>query len=335
MNNKSAWDFGTEQLRRAGVVDGRWEAELLLRHVTGLSRVCFLTHPTEELDEAAAERYRVAIRERSLGVPVQYIVGCTEFYGREFSVDSGVLIPRPDTEILVEEALRVIYGDYALQACPRLTHVGVNSEVRGVKCEVRGAKCEVRSAKCEVRSAKCEVDPVPFSLLDLCAGSGCVGLTLACEVPELNVWLTDVSRAALDVAQHNAERLGVRGRVEFRQGDLFAAVEGMRFALIVANPPYIPSKEISSLDAAVQREPRQALDGGEDGLAFYRRIASDVSGVLRPGGWLLLEIGCTQASAVETLLRAAHFTEITVRQDLAGRDRVIRGRTCQGTSLHT
>jgi len=154
MNNKSAWDFGTEQLRRAGVVDGRWEAELLLRHVTGLSRVCFLTHPTEELDEAAAERYRVAIRERSLGVPVQYIVGCTEFYGREFSVDSGVLIPRPDTEILVEEALRVIYGDYALQACPRLTHVGVNSEVRGVKCEVRGAKCEVRSAKCEVRSAK-------------------------------------------------------------------------------------------------------------------------------------------------------------------------------------
>ncbi len=140
------------------------------------------------------------------------------------------------------------------------------------------------------------------------------------------MWLADVSSAALAVAADNAERLMVSERVRFGQGDLFAAVPDMRFGMITANPPYIPSGELHALPADVQREPRLALDGGADGLAYYRRIAREAPRFLQPGGWLLLEVGSTQADAVESLLQSAGFTEIFVRQDLAGRNRVVRAR---------
>ena len=296
MKAKALWDCGTAELSRVGVADANWQAELLLRHVTKLSRAGLLSHPDREMGEQVAECYGAVIRERALGLPLQYIVGHTEFFGREFRVTPAVLIPRPDTETLVEEALRV-FGD------GRITF----------------------------RTGDCVSGTAENVLLDLCTGSGCIGLTLAAEVPELLVYLTDISEAALAVAADNAVRLGVSDRVRFRQGDLFGAVEGMRFGLITANPPYIPSAEIPTLASDVQREPRIALDGGEDGLAYYRRIASDAPGFLAPGGWLLLEVGCTQAGAVASLLEATHFTEVFVRQDLAGRDRVVAGRTHQGT----
>ncbi|MBT9177215.1 MAG: Release factor glutamine methyltransferase [Firmicutes bacterium] len=289
MSLKALWDYGTVELSRAGITDARWQAELLLRFVTGLSRACLLTHPDREADRLATERYRAALRKRALGLPLQYIVGQTEFFGREFRVTPAVLIPRPDTETLVEEALRLL---------------------------------RTESTSCQVPSAKC----APSALLDLCTGSGCVGLTLAAEMPELTVWLADVCEGALTVAADNAAKFGVSARVQFRQGDLFRAVIGMRFCIITANPPYIPSGEIHTLADEVQREPRLALDGGEDGLAYYRRLVSEAPNFLYPGGWLLVEVGNTQAAAVETLLRAANFTEAFVRQDLAGRDRVVGGR---------
>ncbi len=297
MTIKALWDFGKAELSQAGISDAHWQAELLLRFVTGLSRASLLTHPGRTISEQEVARYREALRERALGLPLQYIVGQTEFFGREFRVTPAVLIPRPDTETLVEEALRLLRTE-------SISHIAASSTM-----------CQVPSAKC-----------APPALLDLCTGSGCVGLTLAAEAPELTMWLADVCAGALTVAADNAAKLGVSARVRLRPGDLFAAVEGMRFWMITANPPYIPSGEIHTLADEVQREPRLALDGGEDGLAYYRRIASESTHFLYPGGWLLLEVGSTQAEAVQTFLRAAHFTETFVRQDLAGRDRVVGGR---------
>ena len=291
MNIKALWDFGAAELSRAGITEARWQAELLLRFVTGLSRAELLAYPDKLVDKHATLRYREVTRERALGVPLQYIIGQTEFFGREFLVTPAVLVPRPDTETLVEEALHILRTGHGVDL-----HKDANS------------------------------------LLDLCAGSGCVGLTLAAEVPDLTVWLADVSDAALAVAADNAVRLRVSDRVQFRQGDLFSALEGMRFGLITANPPYIKSDEILTLALEVQREPRLALDGGEDGLAYYRRIIREAPNFLSPGGWLLLEVGCTQAGAVKSLLLQAHFTELFVRQDLAARDRVVGGRTCTGTA---
>lgn len=291
MNIKALWDFGAAELSRAGIAEACWQAELLLRFVTGLSRAELLAYPGRLVAQHAILCYREVTRERALGVPLQYIIGHTEFFGREFLVTPAVLVPRPDTETLVEEALRILRTGHCMDL-----HKHANS------------------------------------LLDLCAGSGCVGLTLAAEVPDLTVWLADVSDAALAVAADNAARLRVSDRVQFRQGDLFSALEGMRFGMITANPPYIKSDEILTLALEVQREPRLALDGGEDGLAYYRRITREAPNFISPGGWLLLEVGCTQAGAVKSLLLEAHFTELFVRQDLAARDRVVGGRTCTGRS---
>lgn len=302
MKVKALWAAGAAELSLAGIADACWQAELLLRSVTDLSRAAFLAYPSREVDEHVVERYREVLRQRALGVPLQYIIGYTEFFGREFRVTPAVLIPRPDTETLVEEALRVCRGEFARTR--KLTS----------------------TSHFALRTGECVSGTAENVLLDLCTGSGCIGLTLAAEVPELQVYLTDISDAALAVAAENAARLGVSDRVQFRQGDLFGSVEGMRFSMITANPPYIPCAEIPTLASDVQSEPRIALEGGEDGLAYYRRIAALAPGFLTPGGWLLLEIGCTQAHAVQSLLASAYFTELFVRQDLAGRDRVVGGR---------
>jgi release factor glutamine methyltransferase len=314
---KALWDAGAAELSLAGVADACWQAELLLRSVTDLSRAAFLAYPSRELDGREIERYREALRQRALGVPLQYIVGYTEFFGREFRVTPAVLIPRPDTETLVEEALRVCSAHFALCEFARTRKFTSTSHL--VNLPEHADSLALRTGECVSGTAE-------NVLLDLCTGSGCVGLTLAAEVPELQVYLTDISDAALAVAAENAARLGVSDRVQFRQGDLFGPVEGMRFGMITANPPYIPSAEIPTLASDVQSEPRIALEGGEDGLAYYRRIAALAPSFLIPGGWLLLEIGCTQAHAVQSLLASAHFTELFVRQDLAGRDRVVGGR---------
>jgi release factor glutamine methyltransferase len=364
MQLQALWDLGAAELSLAGISEACWQAELLLRFVTGLNRAAFLAYPSREVDERAIGRYRAALRQRALGVPLQYIVGYTEFFGREFRVTPAVLIPRPDTEVLVEEALRVFAGEFArtrkFGEFARTRKFGEFARTRKftstshlVNLPEHANSLALRTShsmqllehapSLALRTRDCvssweHSSSEGGALLDLCTGSGCIGLTLAAEVPELSVYLTDISDAALAVAADNAARLGVSDRVQLRSGDLFGALvavdEGMRFGLITANPPYIPSAEIPKLAADVQREPRIALDGGEDGLTYYRRIVGEAPRFLVPGGWLLLEIGCTQADEVKSLLASAHFTALFVRQDLAGRDRVVGGRTCQGTSLH-
>jgi release factor glutamine methyltransferase len=255
--------------------NARRDAELLLLHITGLTRAELMTHPNRELSESQMSAYSAAIARRKQHEPVQYITGTLEFYGRSFAVTPAVLIPRPETEHLVEAVL-------ALQ-------------------------------------------PAPKGILDIGTGSGILAITLALELPNATVTATDISAAALDVAQRNAAVLGAADRIRFVESDLFAALANERFDCIVANPPYVATDEV--LEPQVRDyEPVTALYAGEDGLAVYRRLIPQAFEHLEAGGHLLLEIGHGQRDAVAGLLRADSFDSIRFIDDLQGIPRVTSAR---------
>lgn len=273
---------GKEQLEAAGVPDADLDAWYLLEFVTGISKARYYGNPEAGIDEREALRYRDVIRRRAERIPLQHITGEQEFMGFSFRVNEHVLIPRQDTEILVEEAL-------------------------------------------EVLKPKMEI-------LDLCTGSGCILLSLLKlgekrGIAGLRGTGADISREALKVAEENGRRLEIPGdQLAWVRGDLFEKLEGP-FDLLVSNPPYIPSGELSGLQEEVRlHDPALALDGHEDGLYFYRRIAAEAGKYLRDGAFLMLEIGWDQGEAVRGLLEAAGYQEVEVKKDLSGNDRVVRGR---------
>ncbi|MGI5860792.1 MAG: peptide chain release factor N(5)-glutamine methyltransferase [Myxococcales bacterium] len=268
----------SEYFERRGIDSPRLTAELLLAHALGCDRVRLFVDFDRPLNKDELATFRGFVERRASGEPTYYITGRREFYGRPFQVDPRVLIPRPETEHLVDAALERLAED------------------------ARG--------------------PV----LDLCTGSGAVAVSLAAEREALEVVATDISEAALEVAALNARALGVEGRVELLRGDLYEPVAGRTFEMIVANPPYVRSGEIDGLSREVRREPRGALDGGPDGLDVVRRIAAQAPGALRPGGWLLLEIGAEQGEATRAILEAAGLVDAQVRKDLAGLDRIALAR---------
>ena len=243
------------QLRAAGVPDPAWDSGQLMSRVTGLAPL-MARLSERELTAKEATAFDALVQRRLQREPLQYILGTQDFCGRSFAVDGRVLIPRPETELLAERAVR------ALQAFGPGTHA-----------------------------------------LDLCCGSGCLGITLALEVPSAQVDMADLSEDALAVTRKNAERLGAQ--VSLLRGDLWDAVDARQYQLIVSNPPYIPDADCLALQAEVMREPPMALKGGMDGLDFYRRIAAGLRKHLLPGGVLLLEVGFDQAERVAELLRAA------------------------------
>lgn len=243
------------QLRTAGVPDPAWDSGQLMSRVTGLAPLMARLSERELTAEEAAA-FDALVQRRLQREPLQYILGTQDFCGRSFAVDGRVLIPRPETELLAERAVR------ALQDFGPGAHV-----------------------------------------LDLCCGSGCLGITLTLEVPSAQVDMADLSEDALAVTRKNADRLGAQ--VSLHQGDLWDAVDARQYQLIVSNPPYIPDEDCLALQAEVMREPPMALKGGMDGLDFYRRIAAGLRKHLLPGGVLLLEVGFDQAERVAELLRAA------------------------------
>jgi release factor glutamine methyltransferase len=250
----------------------RRDAELLLMHVTGLSRAELMTHPERELTERQSEHFQAALVRRARQEPLQHILGTQEFYCRSFIVNRLVLIPRPETEHLVEAVLAI--------------------------------------------------HPAPRSILDIGTGSGILAVTLALELPDASVMATDISAAALAVAQQNARALGAAERVRFLQSDLFEGLREDRFDAIVSNPPYVATSE--RLEAQVRDyEPASALYAGEDGLAIYRRLIPEAFEHLEPGGHLLLEIGHGQRDALRGLLAEAGFAEIGFVDDLQGIPRVV------------
>jgi len=256
-------------------IDARWIAEDAL----GMTRQDLVFEGDRAIPRAQLYTLESMLDRRAAGEPVQYILGSADFMGLRFRVDHGVLIPRQDTETLVEAAL-----------------------------------IDLRQR------------PGQPTLLDLCCGSGCVGLSLASLAPHARITLTDISPEALEIAKANQKALEVRA--ELRQGDLFNALDRERFDVITANPPYIPSGELPALQREVRFEPALALDGGADGLDFYRRIAEAAPDHLNPGGALFLEVGIRQAQPVLELVKA-HLpcAEAGTIKDLNGVERVVFGKT--------
>jgi release factor glutamine methyltransferase len=271
--------WATDDFRARGIGSPRLDAELLLGKALSRTRIQLIADAKEGLGPDELVRFRVLVKRRRAREPVAYILGVREFYGRPFRVDARVLVPRPDTETLVDVALE------------RTRHVSMS-----------------------------------LRALDLCTGSGCVGITLARERPTSCVVASDVSADALSVARDNALRLGAYN-VAFRRGDLFAAVDPTwRFDLVTANAPYIASAEIDALELDVRgHEPRLALDGGDDGLAIVRRIVAGARAHLAGSGCLALEIGYGEAAAAAALLADAGFTAVEVRRDYARIERVVSG----------
>ncbi len=277
-------------LAESGVERPRLEAEHLLAHVLGRSRLDLYLEFERPLDEAELEPFRDLLRKRRQRVPCQYLIGETEFYGLPFAVDERVLIPRPETEHLVEAAIERLKG----------------TEAAG--------------------------EPLVY---DIATGSGCVAVVIAHEEPRCRVIASDTSRAALELARANAERNGVANRITFLEGSLFEPYvqDGASPAdVIVSNPPYVSRDEWNGLPEEIRLfEPREALDGGPDGLAAIREIVGGCADRLRPGGWLLIEVGHTQAQAVIRLMAdTGALGELETVRDYGGVERVVIGRRCQG-----
>ena len=307
---RTIYKEGQDKLAAGGVHDAAFDARALLSFVL---EIPFREMPLHYMDEAADEQQALfdeLIGRRLEGEPLQYITGEQEFMGLTFHVDSRVLIPRLDTEILADKALEY-----------------VNSRSDGSET---------------------------FRVLDLCCGSGAIGLSIAAladtgkdaalanpetyasqigdeavaatDAARVEVVLSDISKDALEVARQNAEQLGISDRVTFVQGDLFDELGQGGFDLIVSNPPYIRTDVIETLDAEVKdHEPVLALDGGTDGLDIYRRIAEEAPGYLKEGGCLMMEIGFDQAEEVAELLKEG-FDDVQVMKDLAGLDRIVSAK---------
>ena len=263
---------GAETLAAAGREEAAQTARLLLCHVLNFNFTDYVLAREDLLSPRDTARYEELLTRRASGVPLQYLTREQNFCGLSLYVDERVLIPRQDTECLVEEVLR---------------------------------------------------DGARGALLDICTGSGCIPLALLKHGNFSCALGADISAEALAVAEINRARTGLP--LELRQSDLFAEIPE-RFDVITANPPYIESAEIESLSVEVRdHEPRLALDGAADGLAFYRRLAAESGAHLKPGGRLYLEIGMSQGAAVASLLEAAAFSDIQIIRDLAGRDRIVKG----------
>ena len=261
----------TQVLEHAGVPVPRLTAEVLLCHILEVGKSFLYAHPEQRLPSEQLQRLRVGVKRRCRGEPTQYITGVQEFYGLDFTVTPDVLIPRPETEHLVEEALARAQGAQAI--------------------------------------------------LDVGTGSGCVAVSIKKNLPSAKVVAGELSRAALRVAAENARRL--QSPVEFVRADLVEAFSAGSFDMVVCNPPYVPLADLPGLQRELRSEPSLALFGGEDGLQVYRRFTSTVGRILKPGGWLLLELGYRTRQAVEALLTGGDWREPAVKADLAGIDRVL------------
>ncbi len=272
--------FATDDFRKRGHESARVEAELLLARVLRSDRVRLVLDAPRPLEKRELDAYRALIARRRKGEPIAYILGHREFMGHDFRTDERALVPRPDTETLVEVAL---------------------------------ARTKARS--------------LFGRALDLCTGTGCVALSFLLARPTWRMTATDVSSAALSLALENAQRLGALANLRLLEGDLFEALPGgERFELVTSNPPYIPSGEIETLAPDVRDfEPKMALDGGPDGLAFYRRLVEAAPRFLVPGGVLAVEVGFGQAPDVASLFGERGFTEIERTKDYAGIERVVSG----------
>jgi release factor glutamine methyltransferase len=294
---RSALVEGIAQLEREQVPSFELAAELLLMHTLGKDRAWIYAHPEYELDPKTSEQYFSLIAQRASGIPTQHLTGRQEFWGLDFEVTPDVLIPRPETEHVIEVALDLLGLE-----------VGVDSPRRSEK----------------------------YQILDVGAGSGCIAVSLAHELPAAQIVATDISTAAIEVARRNAARHGVSSLIDFVECNLMdfalhgpraTGREPRRFDLIASNPPYIARRDAATLPREVRKhEPESALFGGETGTEIYAPLIAQAALLLKPGGSLVLELGHDSAGHVSGLLDSPHWTSVALTNDLAGIPRVASAR---------
>ena len=286
-----------ERLQNVGIEDFEYESWAFLDWKLHIDRAEFYMNPDGKVKEELLEELERVLKQREQRVPLQYLMGECEFMGYDFYVDERVLIPRQDTECLVELAVESI----------REKKVKLGQEYSEADHGENVSKVKV---------------------LDLCTGSGCIGISVAKLCPDTEVTLADISEGALSVAKKNADNLGAD--VTLIRGNLFENIEG-RFDYILSNPPYIPSEVIEGLMPEVkEHEPRLALDGEADGLSFYRKIINEAPDYLNPEGRIYFEIGAEQGKDLIRLMDERGFSEVKVHKDLAGLDRIVTGIYSRG-----
>lgn len=275
-----------EKLQMEDVSTPQLDAEVILSNLLQMERIKLHIYPEMEISREICQKFWSAVEKRLNSMPVQYIVNQQEFMGLELWVEEGVLIPRGDTEILVEKVLEIYQQYYSSKA---------------------------------------------IKVLDIGVGSGAITVSIAKLIGQSKVYGIDISPKALEVANKNALKHGVENRITFLQGSLFEPIEDKNLEksldLVVSNPPYIPRKTIETLSKEVKDyEPSLALDGGEDGLDFYREIVKKAPNFLKEEGWLVFEIGYDQGEALQEMMMKEGFVDVEVITDLAGLDRVVLGR---------
>ena len=287
---KEVLEDGIQLLETAAIEEARLDAWLLLEYTAGITRAWYYAHDDQKPEQETADRYRELCTRRAKRIPLQHLTGKAYFMGYEFDVDERVLIPRQDTEILAEEALRLL------------------------------------------------TDKRSPEILDMCTGSGCLLLSILMEKEDAHGTGVDISEGALAVAEKNRKNLHLEERALLVKSDTFSgeyfqknsSEHPMEYDMLISNPPYIPTADIQQLmDEVRLHDPVLALDGKEDGLYFYRRITEEALRYLKPGGWLLYEIGCDQGEAVSRIMRTNDFSNIAVKKGLAGLDRVVLGQKKQ------
>lgn len=260
------------------------DAQVLLAHTLGVERIYLIVNKDRILNKEEWEKYNGLLGERLQGVPVQYLVKNQEFMGLDFYVEEGVLIPRPDTEILVEKIISMIDQSKS------------------------------------------------YNIADIGTGSGAITVSLGRFIKNSYIYSIDISEKALTIGKRNAENHGVASKISFLKGSIYQPLQDLKLEnkldIIVSNPPYIPTKDIEGLQVEVSKyEPKEALDGGADGLDFYRKIINEAHRYLKPGGLIALEVGHDQAEKIAELLNAKKcYTNIETTKDLAGIDRVVSAR---------
>ncbi len=276
MTIKELLSQGIIMLKNENIDGPKNKARAILQYTLKKTREYIIIYDNKQVTSEQRDEYVKNIKQLIQGKPLQYITGQQEFMKMRFLVTKDVLIPQPDTEMLVEEA---------------------------------------------IEKAKNIANPV---ILDLCTGSGAIAISIAKYVPNVKVVATDISAKALAVAKKNAYLNGVLNNVEFIESNLFNKLKGKKFDIIVSNPPYISTGEIKSLPKDVQNEPIIALDGGEDGLDFYRKIIKDAKEFLNKQGYLCLEIGYNQKEKVKKIIEQERkYTEVYFKKDLCQNDRVV------------
>lgn len=271
-------------------------SKILLKHLLKVEDIYLVIYQDSEVEKDIEEKFCKGINLLNEGKPIQYITNNQEFMKMDFYVDENVLIPQPDTEVLVEEIIDI--------------------------CKERSCAFPMKNDKLNV-GADASVCPKKCNILDLCTGSGAIGISLAKYIENSNITMSDISPNALGIAKKNAENNKVIERCKFIQSDMFENIED-KFDVIVSNPPYIKTEVISQLDKQVQNEPILALDGGQNGLEFYKIIAKEAWKYLKQDGLLALEIGYDQKEEVIKLLKeSSKYIDIYSKKDLAGNDRIV------------